>query len=421
MSLITRAVQPLVTELTTELRVVIIGGPRQSGKTTLLRQFQGRDGTAYRSLDDETNRQAARDDPLTFARYGASPRLIDEVQRGGDALVRAIKIVVDEDTRPGRFILSGSSRFLTVPHLSESLAGRAVFVDLWPFSMAERTGDAGGFPAAMFSDAAAFARESDWRRDEYLDVVLAGGFPEPLSLRSDVARGAWYDGYLTTVINRDIRDFASVAHAEALPRLLALIAAHSGGISMTANLARGIDTSRETTRNYLSYLDMVYLTLRVPAWSNRLSVRLTKSPKLYPSDSGLAAHLMGAERDRIATPGDPLLGPLLETFVATELVKAIANTRARITLSHLRAADGREIDFILEAPDGGVVGIEVKATASPTAAGAAGLRWLRDRLGERFRAGILLHLGSQSVSFGDGILALPLSALWGHRRLPARP
>ncbi|MGH3172030.1 MAG: ATP-binding protein, partial [Trebonia sp.] len=400
------------------LRVVIVNGPRQSGKTTMLRQYQSLHGGTYRTLDNRQDAEAAQADPVSFAHQGTPPRLIDEVHRGGDWLIRAIKMTVDEDPRPGQFILSGSSRFLAVPTLSESLAGRAVFIGLWPLSVTERTRGSTGFLTRAFAEPSTLAgQDSTWTRDAYVDVIAGGGFPEVLPLTSPVARRAWYDSYVTTVINRDISDFADIGKAQAIPRLLSLVAIRSGSPLVLADLARSADLNRATARDYLTYLDIVFLTTEVPPWSANLTSRLSKTPKVYVTDSGLAAHLLGASAADLRRTGHPALGNLVETFVLTELMKLKAVAEMNVSIWYLRDRDGREVDFVLEGPGGAVVGIEVKATASPGTDAARHLRWLKGQLGDKFTAGIILHLGTRSSSFGDGIYALPLSALWGHAGL----
>lgn len=405
-------------ELATHLRIVMVNGPRQSGKTTLLNQYLAAHGGSYRTLDREETRQAALDDPPAFVSYGVPPRMIDEVQLGGDRLIRAIKVAVDTDPRPGHFILSGSSRFLTVPQLSESLAGRLGFVELWPLSMAERTGARGDFVARVFGDPAQLVTGSDWTRGQYLECVAAGGFPEPLTISSTVARRAWYDGYLTTLINRDIREFATVTRADALVKLLTMVAARAGGLLALSDLATVTELSRDTARAYLSYLEMVYLVVRLPSWSTNFGARVVKSPKLYPADAGLAAHLLDVDAERIAEPGHTGLGPLVEIFVVGELIKALSNSDLRVQLFHLRTADKREVDLILEDARGRIVAIEVKASSSPGPDALRGLRWLRERLGDRLHAGILLHLGQEAASRGERLFSLPLSTLWDHQPLP---
>ncbi|MGH3275613.1 MAG: ATP-binding protein [Streptosporangiaceae bacterium] len=413
--LVPRMTRGLLDELGSALRIVIVNGPRQSGKTTMLRQYQSTHGGSYRTLDNRQDQEGAIADPVAFARQGATPRLIDEVHRGGDWLVRAIKMTVDEDRRPGQFILSGSSRFLTVPTLSESLAGRAVFINLWPLSVSERTSGPTDFLTRLFREPAALTgQESAWTREEYLRVICDGGYPEVLSLTATVARSAWYDGYLTTVINRDISEFAEIGKARAIPRVLGLVAARGGSPLVLSDLARSADLDRATTRNYLTYLDTVFLTVEVPPWSANLTSRLSKTPKTYVSDSGLAAHLLGVGAPDLLRVGHPALGGLVETFVLTELLKLKSVSQTPVTIWQFRERDGREVDFILEGPGGVIVGIEVKASTSPGSDSARHLRWLRERLGDRFAAGIVLHLGSRPTSWGDDIYALPMSALWGH-------
>lgn len=415
--LVARVAAVRLAELAEHLRIVMVGGPRQSGKTTLLKHYLANAGGSYRTLDSADTLRASLDDPAAFAVYGDPPRIIDEVQLGGDDLVRAIKVAVDSDPRPGRFVLSGSSRFLTIPTLSESLAGRMAFVDLWPLSMGERTGAHGDFLSQVFASPADLLADSTWTREQYLECLVAGGYPEAVSIPPGVARSAWFDGYLQTMINRDIQNFASITHGDAAARLLGLVAARAGSIAVLTDLAQSVELSRETTKNYLSYLDMVYLTTRLPAWSSNLTARLVKTPKLYPTDSGLAAHLLGVGTPELAAPGHPALGPLMETFVATELLKAQSHSETRTSAFHLRSADKNEVDFILEGPGGRIVAVELKASSSPGPRALKGLRWLREKLGERLHAGILLHLGTEAASRGDGIYSMPLSVLWGHRPL----
>lgn len=418
MSLVPRLADALLNELATHLRIVMVGGPRQAGKTTLLQEYLASRTGSYRSLDRADTLRSAGDDPGAFAEYGTPPRVIDEVQLGGDDLVRAIKIVVDQDRSPGQFILSGSSRFLTIPTLSESLAGRIGFVDLWPLSLVERTGAASDFLSRLFTSPDSLVAASTWSRQQYVECVIAGGYPEVLPMNSEVARRAWYDGYLQTIISRDIQNFATVTHSAAIATLLQLVAARAGSLHVLTDLAHSVELARDTTRNYLTYLDTVYLTHRVPTWSANFTSRLVKSPKLYLTDSGLAAHLLEVTGENLMQPGHSALGPLLETFVAAELLKAVTYHTARVRMYHLRTMDKTEVDFVLEGPQGRLVAIEVKASTSPGASALHGLRWLRDNLGDRLHAGILLHLGTEAASRGDRIYSLPLSVLWNHQPMP---
>jgi len=416
-----RDAEQRLSDLAAWLRVVVVNGPRQSGKTTLLRVYQEQAGGTYVTLDDAFQLAQARADPMTFADQRPGPLIIDEIQRGGDDLVRAIKVLVDQRQDRGQFILSGSAKFLTVPTLSESLAGRAGFVDLWPLSLAERTGghrDA-DFAERVFTDPASLldVRHSPWTRDAYLDLITAGGFPEALAIGSVPARRSWYEGYLNTVIVRDIGDFTSVRNVEAIPKALRLVAARSGSTLVLADLARDMGVNSDTVRNYLAYLEMVFLTVTLPAWSTNLTSKIVKTAKSFVADSGLAASLLRVTSDALRTPGHPALGGLLETFVLSELNKLSSVSATDFAIYHLRDRTGPEIDFLLEGPDGKIAGLEIKATASPKSEDARHLRWLKDKLGDRMTAGVVLHLGGTAGSLGDGIYAIPVASLWGQRPL----
>jgi predicted AAA+ superfamily ATPase len=233
------------------------------------------------------------------------------------------------------------------------------------------------------------------------------------------ARRAWYDSYIDTIVQRDVREFSRIHQSSAMPRLLSLVAARSGSTLVHADLARALGSiGHDTVRNYLSYLEIVFLIRYARPWSDNLTSKIAKTPKAYLTDSGLAASFIEVTPAALRRPGHPALGGLVETFVFGELTKAasLADTSARIY--YLRDRDGREIDFILEARDGRIVAIEVKASTSPSADATRHLRWLRDKIGERLVAGIVLHLGEHVLPHGERILAVPLSALWGHAPLP---
>ncbi|WP_449060454.1 ATP-binding protein [Planomonospora algeriensis] len=413
--LIPRLAEAELDDLMRSFRIVIVNGPRQSGKTTLLEGFQRRHGGVYRTLDDEAILNAALDDPATFARQEPAPVLIDEVQHGGDALLRAIKRVVDQNRARGQFILSGSTRFLTVPTLSESLAGRAALIELWPLAVSERVGASPDFFLRAFTEPRSLlVADSPWSRADYLRVTVEGGYPELLFSTAPSRRARWFRSYVTMIATRDIREFATIRHQNAIPRLLSLLAASLGCTLVGTNLSQAMEQSWETTRNYLSYVETVFLTARLSPWSTNLTSRIVKSPKIYLTDSGLAAHLLRQSVQSLTPPGNSQLGPLIETLAFTEITKLLSFCDDPPTLWYYRDKEQREIDFILEASDGRIIAIEIKASTSPSASSAKHLAWLRDKLGNRFVQGIVLHLGPQSLSFGDRILSLPMSALWGH-------
>lgn len=413
--LVRRSAEPLLHEIVSSMRGVVVGGPRQSGKTTLVRGFQAQYGGTFVSLDDEQVLAAVRRDPVTFVNSGERPLVIDEVQHGGDPLIRAIKLALDASRAPGQFVLSGSARFLTIPTLSESLAGRIGLLDLWTLSEAERLRGSTDFCDVAFTRPADLIETtSEWTRGAYIDAIVAGGYPELLGFApSSRARSTWYTGYLTTVIERDISGFADIGPTAMVRKVLALVAARLGGLTVHTDFAKQLQLNRQTVHNYLRYLEMVYLLAEVPAWAVNLSAKITKTPRLYVTDSGLAANLINVNADGLREPGHPALGGLLETFVLAELMKLRTVSEAPFEIHHYRDREGREVDFILESPDGRVVGIEVKASVSPPPDADKHLRWMRAKLGEKF-TGILLHCGPRGASLGEGIWSVPSSALWGH-------
>ncbi|WP_240759773.1 ATP-binding protein [Phytoactinopolyspora endophytica] len=287
--------------------------------------------------------------------------------------------------------------------------------------MAERTGNIrSNFLDHVFGEVDdLLGPRSSWSRDDYLRLICQGSYPEIMPITSARLRRSWFNAYVRTVTSRDVREFAQLRDVRALVRLLGLVAARSGGLLVLDDLAHGLGTSIHSVRTYLSYLEMVFLTATVPAWSTNLTSRITKTAKVFMTDTGLAAHLLRVTEESLRRPGHAALGGLVETLVYTELMKAQARTGDAFDIYHLRDRDGREIDFLCEGPDGMVVAIEVKASASPRQDADRHLRWLRDKIGDRFAAGIVLYLGQHTYSLGDRIQLLPVSALWDHAELPS--
>ena len=311
------------------------------------------------------------------------------MQRAGEPLIRAIKTVVDDDTRRGQFLLNGSADFLTVPTISESLAGRAAFLELWPFTQGELHGTPDGFLEAAFADP---------------DALLAGGRSElgPADYRQRSLRGEgslrrrpWRRGpgvsgsrdYVRTVTQRDIKDLSGARRVRDLPRLLGPVGRPNsrrtgGGEPCTG---QRISAAATPTDAYLGYLEMTYLMMLLPAWSRNLSSKIVHRPKVHITDSGLAAHLLGKNPDSLARPTDPARGPLLESFVANELHRQASWADEEVRLHHLRDRSGAEVDIVAEAADGRFVAVEVKAAPLVDRRDARHLEWLRKRAPRRFR------------------------------------
>jgi len=241
--------------------------------------------------------------------------------------------------------------------------------------------------------------------------LVCGGYPEAAQRATEERRSAWFASYLTTILHRDVRDLARVEGLHALPNVLKLLAARASGLLNLADVGRDAGLPHTTMTRYLALLETVFLVHRLPAWSPNLGKRLVKAPKLHLVDSGLACHLVGANARRLAEDRT-LFGRMLETFVVSELRKQVSWSDPQVALCHFRTATGSEVDVVLEKADGSVAGVEVKASAGAAASDFAALGALRDRLGERFSAGVVLHLGDRVVPSGDKLWLAPLRALW---------
>lgn len=406
-----RHIASSILEALADTRVLLLHGVRQTGKSTLVEWIATHEHPArYLTLDDAGVLAAARHDPGGFLKGLEGPVVLDEVQRAPE-LFPAIKRVVDHDRRPGRFLLTGSANVLSLPRLSESLAGRMEVLTLWPLSQGEIEGLREGFVDGVFAETLPRVPENGADRSDLIRRLLAGGYPEVLSRPSEDRRGAWFSAYVTTILQRDIRDLANIEGLTALPRLLALLAARVMAVMNVAEISRSSAMPLSTLQRYLALLETTFLVQRLPAWSRNLGKRLVKAPKLLLADTGLAAHLLGADMKRL-TETPHLLGPLLENFVAMELRKQIAWSQTKPQMFHFRTQTGQEVDLVLEDKAGRIVGIEVKASATVSAQDFKGLRHLSEAVGKRFRRGVVLYAGSTAIPFGANLHALPVNALW---------
>lgn len=393
--------------------VVAVTGARTAGKSTMAGQITGRTGGTFIDLDDPAVRRLAIADPTAFVRDLAEPIVIDEFQRVPD-LLAAIKSELNRDWRSGRFVLAGSARHEAVPELADFLTGRVELLRLWPFAMAELEPGAPSIVDRLFEGEEPRRRTSAMSRADLVDVVLRGGYPIAVGLPPD-ARARWFGNLATLVVERISDDVTVVRNADMLGRFLRLAAAGTAQPRNAAEIGREIGLGRDQSGTYLRLLELVYLTVELPAWSPNLSSRVTKRPKLHLVDSGLAAHLQGVTAPRLA-PTDPAgaarFGALLETFVVTEVVKQLGWSATVARAFHYRTADGVEVDLVLEAADGRVAAIEIKAGSRLTTEATRGLVHLRDRLADRFAAGLVLNTGSQAQRIGDRLSVAPVDQLW---------
>jgi hypothetical protein len=402
-----RFVERRAEEALADTPVVLIVGPRRAGKTTLVRKM-GETGWTYSTLDDQTVLEAAQSDPAGFIR-GLDRAIIDEIQRAPNLLL-AIKKTVDEDYRPGRFLLTGSANVLTLPRVADSLAGRMETIRMLPLARAEIENRAPTFLERLFEGSLHSQRDAIVG-DELVQLALRGGFAEAISRDIERRRQDWARSYLTSILTRDLRDIAEVEKLTELPKFVRLLAEHSGQLVNYSQLASGINVNHRTGQRYIGLLEQVFLIATLQPWFTNALKRIVKTPKLHFLDSGLLAAARGLTFDRIKADRGAF-GALLESFVFSEVLKLMTASDLRLTPHHFRDRDMREVDIVLERDDGMIAAIEVKASATVKASDFSGLRALADACGDRFAFGVVLYDSTDVVPFGDRLAAAPLSCLW---------
>jgi hypothetical protein len=404
-----RLIEARLEEALDDTPVVLIHGPRQCGKTTLARRVGGKRDYAYFNLDDDVVRSAAETDPVGFVADLPSRSILDEVQRV-PSLFTALKVAVDRDRAPGRFLLTGSANVLLVPKLGDSLAGRMEIIRLFPFAQCEVEGQPPGFLDALFQGGLK-TRSVERLGARLAERIVAGGYPAALARATPRRRAAWYRDYVETMVQRDVRDLKHIASLDAVPRLLTFAAGQTARLLNVTDLAAPFQLSRPTIRDYITLLERVFLIEELPPWhTNRLS-RLVKTPKLHLGDTGVAAALLGLDAEALYEDR-AVLGRFLETFVYQELRRQASGHHDDIRFHHFRDKDGHEVDIVLERRGRQIAGVEVKAAATVTPADFRGLRKLAAAAGRRFAAGVVLYDGETSASFGDALYAVPVRTLW---------
>lgn len=395
--------------------VVYIAGPRQSGKTTLVQSIARSCHKAdYITFDDLQTRSAAQKDPEAFAGSFSRPVVLDEIQMVPE-LFRALKVVVDENRKhkdggKGRFLLTGSANVMALPKLSDALVGRIALHELLPFSAQEiHKGKAVSFIDRAFDGDWSFAGKED---ESLVEVMSRASFPELLNFSDPSIRYEWCNGYMNTILQRDVRLLLEIEKIAVLPDLLRLMATRTGGLLNEASLTRDAELNHITVKKYRTLLENLFLTLSIPAWSLNLGKRLVKSPKIYISDLNLLAYLINIDMSNLAGLDKKLFGSFLENFVAVELTKQLTFSNTRARLYHYRTASGQEVDFILEGPQNTVTGIEVKSASKVTAHDFRHLETLRNDIGSKFKRGFVLYQGSRIVPFGPDLWAVPFSSIW---------
>lgn len=406
-----RLLKPRIFEAMSDTPVVVITGPRQSGKTTLSKQWVNQD-FQYITLDDELTALSAQEDPTKLIN-SYKKIVIDEVQRV-PSLLKAIKISVDENRKPGRFLLTGSSNLMTIPTVAESLAGRMETLSLFPLSQSEIEGNNENWLDNIFNNKLNQPKLSQLK---LTDRVLRGGFPEMVSRPSSRRRVAWARQYIDSLVQRDVRDIADIENLDRLPRFLTALAQVAGQLCNYTQLGAQVQIDAKTAAKYVAILEQIFLLRRIDVWApNRLS-RVIKTPKIQFLDSGLLSTLLELTTNEL-TKDRNRFGKVLESFVFSELIKHIANADGRYQVLYYRDTDKNEVDFIVENGVGDLVAIEIKAATTVRSADLKSIRKLATLAGNRLKVSVVFYDGNNTLPIGNNIWAVPIASLWGNEVMP---
>ncbi|MBK5273822.1 MAG: ATP-binding protein [Desulfuromonadales bacterium] len=406
-----RNITPQIIEALSDTPVVMLNGARQTGKSTLAKSLISEKHIGrYVTLDDATALAAARHDPAGFISGLGESIVIDEIQRAPELFV-AIKADVDRNRKPGRFLLTGSANVLLLPRLSESLAGRMELFTLWPLSQGEFAGTRERFIDNIFSEVLPSGESiSTDTKTTVIERAIRGGYPEAAARGSESRRRAWFGSYITTILQRDVRDIANIDGLTAMPRLLSMLATRSPSLFNYSELSRTTGLPQSTLKRYMALFETIFLIDHLPAWYSNLGKRLVKTSKLVMNDTGLLTTLLAVDAARLENT--PLCGAVIENFVIMELKKQISWSDTRPAMLHYRTQTGQEVDIVLEDTAGRLVGIEIKSAKSVGRQDFRGLQSLAEAAGNNFLRGIVLYSGSEMVSFGSNLFAIPIDSLW---------
>ena len=408
-SIFPRRIESRIAEALLDTPVVLLAGPRQAGKTTLVRQIAEQQGLHYLTLDDALTLLSAQEDPVGMIR-SLGRAVIDEIQRAPQLLL-AIKKSVDEDRRPGRFLLTGSANLMALPTVADSLAGRMETLSLLPLSQSEIQSCSANWIDSAFAGRLLKVDQPALGSD-LAERVLRGGYPEAIARPTAKRRVAWARQYIDAIIQRDVRDVAGIEKLDQLPRFLRALAQTAGQMCNNAQLGGQVGLDGKTAARYVGVFEQMYLLRRIDVWASNRLKRVVKTSKLQFLDSGLLTALLDlgvveVQQDRTR------FGHVLETFVFAELLKHTTTADGDYRLMYYRDADKFEVDIVIENAAGQLVGVEVKAAATVREGDLRGLKKLAGLAGSQFKMGVLLYDGAETLPLGDGIWAAPLSSLWG--------
>ena len=411
-TMINRRMEPLIDEGIDDARIVFVAGARQVGKTTLVRKITRPGGARPMrelSLDEKATRDAANDDPAGFIAGLGGPAFIDEIHRAPDLLLE-LKKAVDEDTIPGRFVITGSANVLASKKILDALPGRIDRFMLWPLAQTEIEGGHVNFIDALFAGEPPHVTGAPVGLSEYADRIVAGGFPEARQRASGRSRSRWFDGYVAGSLERDLTALADLRRADDAEDLLRLLASQSANLFKADPIGSKLGMDHKTVKNYVGLLRQMHLVHQLPGWRPGLGARESTTPKMYVSDVGLLCHLLGADARRLLAD-DQVKGKGCETFVVNEALKHASWAEIETRAYHYQRRD-EDIDLVLEDRAGDIACVEVKATATVTAKDWRWLAKLRDARGGSFRAGVVVASVAQTTPLGDRLWTVPYSGLW---------
>lgn len=393
--------------------VILVNGSRQVGKSTFVRSLL-RSSHQYMTLDDPTTLKSIGNDPLLFLEGLSGPIIIDEIQRSPEFFL-PLKKVIDENRKPGYFVLTGAANVLNLPRLGDSLAGRMEIHTLWPLSRGEIMGVREDFIHRLFNNplSAPLSQKSPPKIDLEMLVewLCQGGYPEAVGRESAQRRSKWFTSYLTLILEKDIRELSNIEGLVELPSLLQLMASRCGSLLNISEMTRTLKIPNTTLTRYLALLKNLYLFVTLPSWSKNITKQIVKAPKIYLNDTGLLLHLMGYQANRLLKEMG-FLGHVFENFVVMELQKQMTWSQQPSRMYHYRTYQGQEVDILLETPDSRIVGIEVKLSNNVNPKDFSGILDLEKEIGSHFHRGIVLYLGDSIIPFGTNKHAVPLGHLF---------
>ena len=411
---IKRNVENLLLETFSDTPVTVLQGARQVGKSTLLSMISNSIDAKSITLDDPDVLLSAKSDPKGFVdQYSSGTLIIDEIQLL-PSLLRTIKLSVDNKRRPGKFILTGSADLLHISGANESLAGRAETVTLYPFSRGEIEGHKEDFITSILnSDVSLLNKEiPQMSRKQYADLVAIGGYPDAIT-RDDRRRNAYFKNYKASVIDHDAVEISGLAHLDKLGDVLSILSAQTSGELVNANIAKMTQIPERSIHAYIKLLENLCLLNTIPAWGRNLTKRSIGRKKISIIDTGFASSINRITGEMLSDFNNgEVFGALLENFVASEIYKQQTWSETNFSIYHYRDTAMREVDLLIEMFDGRIIALEIKAASSISPKDFRGLKYLKEKIGDKFLKGFVLYTGNETLSFGDDIYCAPINIIW---------